>query len=352
MAAAVLARKWVGAEVTVLNPVDRFVERVRMHQLASGQELRRVSVSGLASAAGIEFVLGSAAGIDPEQRTVQVAGTGGVLPYDVLVLAVGSSTELGRVAGAYGVSTLPQALALRDRLPRSRRVAVVGAGLTGIETATEIAESWPGIAVSILDTGEIGAARAPRGRAHLDAVFTRLGIEPRPNVRVAHPVPDGLELTDRTVLPADTVVWTTGFRAPSLAGDAGLKVDERGRVVTDHYLRSVSHPEVIAVGDAAAAVCADGTELRMACATGVPTAQQAIRALAARVAGKPMRPLRFRYFNQCLSLGRRDGLIQFVDARDRPRSFVLTGHAARGYKEAIVRSALWFQSHPTLPTTF
>ena len=61
----------------------------------------------------------------------------------------------------------------------------------------------------------------------------------------------------------------------------------------------------------------------MACATGLPTAQQAVRALADRLSGREPRPLHFRYFNQCISLGRRDGLIQFVNADDSPRAAVL-----------------------------
>jgi len=50
----------------------------------------------------------------------------------------------------------------------------------------------------------------------------------------------------------------------------------------------------------------------MACATGLPSAAHAIRSLTARLSGREPSPLRFRYFNQCISLGRRDALIQFV----------------------------------------
>lgn len=182
-------------------------------------------------------------------------------------------------------------------------------------------------------------------------MLDRLGVEVWEHVRVAEVRADGLLLQGGEHVGADTVVWTAGFRVPRLAREAGLAVDQRGRMVVDQTLRSVSHPEVYAVGDAAAVHRPDGQELRMACATGAPSAQQAARAIADRLAGRQPRPLHFRHFQQCISLGRRDGLIQFVHADDRPRKAVLTGRPAALYKEAVVRSTLLFERHPTLPAT-
>jgi len=90
----------------------------------------------------------------------------------------------------------------------------------------------------------------------------------------------------------------------------------------------------------------------MACATGLPAAQQAIRALLARREGRTPKPFKFRYVNQCISLGRRDGLIQFVNANDEPKEAVLTGRVAALYKEVIVRGALQIQRHPSIPASF
>jgi hypothetical protein len=86
----------------------------------------------------------------------------------------------------------------------------------------------------------------------------------------------------------------------------------------------------------------------MACATGPPSAAHAIRSLTARLSGREPSPLRFRYFNQCISLGRRDALIQFVRPDDSPVEAILTGRAAARYKEAIVRGAYLAQRHPAL----
>ena len=73
---------------------------------------------------------------------------------------------------------------------------------------------------------------------------------------------------------------------------------------------------------------------------GLPTGQCAAAAITARLAGREPRPLRFRYVIQCISLDRRDGLIQFVHSDDSPHKSVLTGRAAARCKELVVRGAL------------
>jgi NADH dehydrogenase len=151
---------------------------------------------------------------------------------------------------------------------------------------------------------------------------------------------------------------TTSARTPSsgppvfgchpLAREAGFAVDDHGRMIVDGSLRSVSHPDVYGIGDAVALRKQDGQDLRMACATGMPSGQHAARSIAARLAGLEPTPMRFRYLNQCISLGRRDGLVQFVHSDDSPREVVLTGCLAALYKETIVRGTVLVEHHPAI----
>ncbi|MBP2338566.1 NADH dehydrogenase FAD-containing subunit [Saccharothrix coeruleofusca] len=346
LAAAKLAARWTGARVTLVNERDRFVERVRLHQLAAGQRLRDLPLAELLAGTGVELAVDRVTAIEAATRKVEL--TGGALGYDRLIYALGSRADLGSVPGAAeharAVATLEDAERLREDLRDARTVAVVGGGLTGVEAAAELAESRPDLRVRLVTGGELGGALSVKGRRHVRAVFDRLGVQVRDRVRVAEVRADGLVLAGGEVVPADVVVWATGFRVPELAREAGFEVDGSGRLVVDEALRSVSHPEVLGVGDAAAIRRHDGLELRMACATGVPTMQHAVRVLA----GREPEPLGFRYFNQCVSLGRRDGLIQFVDADDNPREAVLTGRLAARYKEAVVRGVVLYQRRPQL----
>ena len=87
----------------------------------------------------------------------------------------------------------------------------------------------------------------------------------------------------------------------------------------------------------------------MSCASGIPMAWQAADAIAARLTGRekfPKAPL--RYFNQCISLGRRDGIIQYVTADDRAKPSFLAGRLAARYKELVCKGAAWQISHPVL----
>ncbi|SDI75057.1 NADH dehydrogenase, FAD-containing subunit [Actinokineospora alba] len=346
--AAKLAAGHADTAVTLVNARDRFVERVRMHQLAAGQELRDRRLADLLDGTGVSLIVDLVTGIDADAKAVRLANRAEPLSYDTLIYALGSQADVDSVPGvrehAMTVAGFEQASAVRAY----GTVAVVGGGLTGIEAATELAETCPDLKVRLVTGGVLGGAFSERGRKHVRRVFDRLRIDVRDEVRVAEVRADGVVLADGEHLSADTVVWTTGFRVSPLAREAGFEVDGHGRMVVDDTLRSVSHPDVYGIGDAAAAHMSTGQELRMACATGIPCAVYAVRAIGDRMAGKQARPLKFRYFNQCVSLGRRDGLIQFVRADDSPIEKVLTGRLAAFYKEAIVKGAYLAQRHPRL----
>jgi NADH dehydrogenase FAD-containing subunit len=340
------------ARVVLVNARDRFVERVRLHQLAAGQRMRDLPITGLLDGTGVEFIADTVTAIDAEARTVTLGGDGRAIGYDTLVYALGSRADLESVPGvaeyAYTVADAERSRRLGERLRTAGSVSVVGGGLTGIEAASELAESRPDLHVRLVTGGELGAALSARGRAYLRRAFARLGVETLEHTRVTEITEDALNLDDGRKISTDTVVWTTGFDVSPLAREAGFAVDARGRMVVDTTLRSVSHPEVYGVGDAAAARRPDGQELRMACATGLPSAFHAARSILARRSGDTPKPLGFRYFNQCISLGRRDGLIQFVRADDTPVEAILTGRPAALYKETIVRSTIIAERHPAV----
>ena len=348
LAAQALARR-TDAAVTLVNDGDRFVQRVRLHQLATGQPVDAPRYTEMLAGTGVRFVDDRVLALDPAAHRVALRD-GGSLDYDVVVLALGSHAAVPE--HAYDVSTPAGAARLAARLTQGcRRLAVVGAGLTGLETATELAETHPTTATTLVTAGALDDDLSAKGVAHVRRVAARLGIRlvEHAEVTAVHPV--GLTLADGSEEPADVVVWTGGLVVGDLAARAGLAVDAHGRVLVDAALRSMSHPDVLAVGDLAGGRAADGTVVRMACATAMPAAQHAARTVAALLAGREPRPWRFRYAIRCVSLGRRDGLVQVVHTDDRPRELVLTGRAAARVKEAIVVNALRVQTHPRIPTS-
>lgn len=345
--------------ITLVNPSSRFVERLRTHRIAAGQRLPEHRIPDLLAGTGITFVQGTATALDPEARRVTVDGA---LPldYDTLVYALGSSTDTGQVPGAdHHAFTLDSpdtaerfAARLAEVAAAGGTVTVCGAGLTGIETATEIAESHPGVHVTLIGPDEPGGMMGPRARAHLRRALDRLGVAVETGARVTKVLPDAVELADGRMIHSDACMWTAGVKAPSLAADAGIATDDRGLVLVDGTLRSVSHPRIHAVGDAAAVRLAWGP-LHGSCQSGLPTAQYTADTIARLLRGKAVRPFRFGYVHQPVSLGRRDAVIQFTRADFTARRACLTGRRAVAYKEFVSGSPLTtyrFSKHMNVTT--
>lgn len=317
--------------ITLVNPEPDFVERVRMHQFAAGQDLKPRPFDEMFAGTGVELRLASVTAVDVDRRTVSVTGTDGPaeLSYDTLVYALGSGWNDGDVPG---VAAHADELASRP----------------GVEAATEIAEARPDLSVSLAAHGALGDWLSAKGRAHLRKVTDGLGIEVHEHAAVTAVTEDGVTTSDGRTVPAAVTVWTTGFAVHPIARATTLEVTERGQIVVDATMRSVSHPDVYAVGDAAMAIGPQGKPLRMSCASGVPMAWQAADAIAARLAGTKVPHVAIRYFQQCISLGRKEGLIQFVTADDRAVDRALTGRTAALYKELICKGAAWGVANPTV----
>ncbi|UGT39038.1 FAD-dependent oxidoreductase [Nocardia yamanashiensis] len=336
--------------ITVVGPSPRFTERLRLHAQAAGHASADLPIEELLDGTGIEFVCGTATNIDTETRRVTVETLGQVrgIEYDTLVYAIGSVTDTAIVPGAdqhaYTLNSPQEAARVARKLaelPDGSQVTVCGGGLTGIEAATEFAEAYPALRVSLVSSGEPGAMMGPRARAHMHRAFGRLRVTVRSG-RVTKVLPDAVEIGGTGLLPSDLTLWTTGVRVAALAAEAGIGTDAAGVVTVDPTLRSITHPDIYAVGDAAAIRQPWGA-VHGTCQSGIPAGAHAADSIARELHGGVPKPFRFGYFHQPVSLGRHDAVIQFTHHDDSPGRFVLTGKWAVRYKE-------WVSSTP--PVTF
>lgn len=335
--------------VTMVTEDDHFCERIRLHQVAAGRPPRRRRIGPLLATHGVDLVLGRVVAVDPSLRTVDL-DDGGTLSYDDLVLAVGSGGDVQGVPGAaeHAVTIADPAGAsgIAGRLAEGsvRRVVVVGGGLTGVETAAELAECRPQVDVALV-TGTLGAGLSPRARDHLRHGLLARGVGVYEQRRVSAVDADAVHLDAADELPTDLTVWAAGFRAPDLLHRTGFALDSRGRVLVDDRLRPRTHAGILVAGDAAAAPVAGGTSSRMSCQTGLPMGLYAGAALARRLHGREPRPIRLRYVWQNVGLGPADGVTQFTAADDRPLDRQLTGRLSASFKEAVARGAAWAARH-------
>ncbi|SCD67155.1 NADH dehydrogenase, FAD-containing subunit [Streptomyces sp. BpilaLS-43] len=328
--------------VTVVDAQERFTERLRLHMTATGQRLAELSVPALLEGTGARFVRGWVTSVDADARTVRLDDER-CLCYDTLVYALGGVADTAAVPGAdehaYTLNGTQDAQVLSERLDRlgGGTVVVCGNGPTGIEAAAEIAERHPELGVVLLGRREPGTALHPRAGAYLRGALDRLGVQVRGGTTVVGIRPGAVETADGGSIAADVVLWAGGTRVSPIAAAAGLAVDARGRVVTDETLRSVSHQQVYAVGDAAAIRQGYGV-MHGTCQGGMPSGVHAAVSIVRALRGKQPKPFRFGYYHTPVSLGRHDGVVQFTHPDDSPRRIYLTGRAAARYKEVVTAS--------------
>lgn len=380
-AAGNLARRLSPAdtEITVVNAVPDFVERMRLHQVASGGDIAFRKLADVFAGTGVRLRLARVTGVDPERRTVALAdgnglggndhggnghggngggegdgGEGGELAYDTLLYALGSSVAHHGVPGAaeyaFDVTGRSSALRLRERLAglgEGGTVLVVGEGLTGIETATEFAESRTDLSVALAARGELGAWLSPKARRHLRRAFDRLGVTVHEHTAIEAVEPTQAIAADGTAIPADVTVWAAGFAVHPIAAASGLEVAESGQIVVDRTMRSVSHPDVYAAGDCAYAIGENGRPLPMSCASAGFTNMQATAAIIARLTGGEVPTVGLKYYGNHISLGRRDAIFQMVDGDVRSKAWYLGGKAAARLKAGVLFGAGFGIAHPT-----
>lgn len=346
-------------EITVVNAVPDFVQRLRLNQLAAGRDIEAPQLADVFAGTGIRLRVARVTAVDPERRVVAVADAdgGGDLGYDTLVYALGSHGDDHGVPGvaghAFDVAARPSALRLRERLDslggrgEGGSVVVVGDGLTGIETATEIAESRPGLSVALIARGELGARLSAGARGHLRQACDRLGITVLEHTSVGAVEATRVLCADGTALASDATVWAAGFAVAPIAAAAGLEVTGNGRIVVDRTMRSVSHPNVYAIGDSVHALGDNGRPLPMSCGSAGYTGRQAIEAIVGRLTGRKIANVKLVYLYNAISLGRRDGLWQSVDDEGQAKPKYMGGRKAARIKAAIEKGALWGTSHPT-----
>jgi NADH dehydrogenase FAD-containing subunit len=329
--------------ITLINPRPRFVERIRLHQFITGSDDAVVDYAGVL-ADDVRLFVDTAELIDAASRTVTL-GSGDTVGYDYLVYAVGSTgaalTVPGAAEFAYPISELEHAEPLRAAMAEvhpSAPMVVVGAGPTGIEVAAELAEQ--GQAVTLICGDVLGPYFSKSTRRSVTKRMRRLGVTvvDGGGAKVTEVLEDSVLMADGRELPAIVTIWTAGFGVPDLATRSGLATDAIGRLLTDETLTSVDNPYIVAAGDASAP---SNLPLRMSCQAAMPLGVQAANTVLSRIAGSEPATVNQAFVGQCVSLGRKAGVIQVSHLDDRATRAHIGGRVAASIKEAVCKGTVW-----------
>ncbi len=215
---------------------------------------------------GIELVTGARIDhIDRAARTVRVQGSGELVPYDRLLIATGSRPFLPPIPGlmrpdgslrpgAFGFRTIDDCAAIMDCARHSRRAAVIGGGLLGLEAARGLVNFGCEVHVVHLAGHLMEMQLDATGGALLKTAIEAMGIavhlQKSTSAVLGEDRIEGLSFKDGTTLDCDMIVVSAGIRPNSELGiRAGLTV-ERAIVVDDH-MRSVDDRSIYVVGECA-----------------------------------------------------------------------------------------------------
>lgn len=346
MIAASRAARARNVKVTLIDAKPSFVQRIRLHEALAGGDPATLDYQPLLAQRGITFVQGFVQELDLASGRVRgrtAAGQPLDLGYDTVVLALGSTTSApipGVAEHAVRLNDLQEVRSASQQVhalaERRGRILIVGGGMTGIEMASELAERFPTLRVTLATGGAFGRDYTPAARAYLRTMFQRMGIDLREYTSITALEAGVAHLAEGDTLAFDMCVWSGGFVATPLARAAGLPTDTNGRVPVDATLRVPGHAEIFVAGDAAALPFGAGT-LRMGCVAALPLGGHVGDNIAHMARGEALRPFNMGFVIRCISLGRRNGLIQTTERDDTPRPRIFTQKTAAWTKEAICR---------------
>ncbi len=340
------------ALVTLIDRSRTHLWKPLLHEFAAGtMDLDDHALDYLAQARWhhFRFQLGDMDGLDRARRVVSVAPTYDEdgreliprreIPYHTLVVAVGSHTNDFGTPGArehaISLDRAEQAELFHRRLINAciranaqraplrsdqLNVVIIGAGATGVELAAELHKSTRELVAYGLDRIDpekdvrltiIEAAprilpalpeRLSKATAEL---LGRLKIDMLVGERVTAVEADGVTTASGRKVPAELTVWAAGIKAPDFLKDiGGLETNRLNQLVLLETLQATRDPDVFALGDCAS--CPWPGHERPVPPTAQAAHQQAshlARMLPRRLAGKPLKPWRYRDFGSLISLG-------------------------------------------------
>lgn len=341
-------------EIALVSPEPTLVVRPRLYE--SNPETLTAPLGDVLKAIEVEYVQGHVETIDTREHSLELFAPGGkrrTLAYDRLVLATGSRLFRPAIPGlsqyGFSVDQLDDAIKLDRHLhhlakrPASaarNTVVVAGAGLTGIETATEMPARLRKIlgpdqkirVVIVERNATVVPDMGPGPRPVVETALRELGIETRLGVNVTALDETGVSLANGERIVSATVIWAAGMRAAPLTGQIPAERDNFGRLLVDRELRVPRVPGVFATGDAAKAACDDaGNYALMSCQHATRLGAFAGNNAAAELLGVATRPYHQKTYVTCLDLGAAGA----VFTRGWDRQVEIVGDKAKAYKKEI-----------------
>ncbi|MBI4295004.1 MAG: FAD-dependent oxidoreductase [Chloroflexi bacterium] len=277
-------RKQKAVDITLVDRENFFLFTPLLHEVATGGvETRHIAypIRTFRGRRRFNFIQAEVTAIDSQQKLVITNRAS--LPYDVLILALGSITDMRSLPSlgphVFTLKSLYDGMALRNHLislfeeadthPQEQdklmTFVVTGGGPTGVQLIAEMRDfifrfllkNYHRVRpekvrfVLIQDEERLLEDMDPGLASYALSVLRRKGIEVRLRSRVTRVLPEALETNAGEVIPTCTLVWTAGVRGNPVLEGLPVERDHLGRVKVNQYLEVPGLPGVYALGDSA-----------------------------------------------------------------------------------------------------
>lgn len=326
------------AEVTLVNQNSYHYLTTELHKPAAGtahHDHTRIPIRSLINERKIRFVQDRVTAINLEKKEVTLQ-EGEALPYDQLVIGLGSAPETfgikGLLENAFFIRDVNSVRVIREhieymfsRYQEEKKeelltIVVGGAGFTGIEYVGELVDRMPDLCreydIPLEKVRIVNIEAAPTVLPGFDEELVKYavkyleskGVEFMTGTPVEECTENEVTVKGGQKIKAATVIWTGGVRGNKLIEDAGIE-NMRGRVKVDEYLRAPGYENVYIIGDSSLIINPEiDRPYPPTAQLAMQQGQQLGRNLVAQVRGSEMQPFRYEPKGTVASLGRKEAI--------------------------------------------
>ena len=215
----------------------------------------------------LNIIYGEIVSIDLEEKKVILSDEKAV-SYDDLIIGLGCEDKYHHVPGAkeftFSIQTIEKArntYQALNNLPAGSTVSIVGAGLSGVELASELVESRSDLKVKLFDRGNYILSAFPvKLSTYVQNWFDNNGVDIVSNSNITR-VEENMLFNHDEPIPSDVIVWTAGIQPNRVVRELPVEKDKQGRIIlTKHH--NIPHDEhVYVVGDCASLPHAPSAQL-------------------------------------------------------------------------------------------
>ncbi|WP_078544227.1 NAD(P)/FAD-dependent oxidoreductase [Litchfieldia alkalitelluris] len=254
-------------EITLIDRVPYHCLKTEYYALAAGTISDQHIRVAFPEHPRLTIKYGEVTDIDLDRKLVHLQGKDSI-SYDDLIIGLGCEDKYHNVPGAkehtYSIQSIDNSRSTYQKLnnlPPDSDVAIIGAGLSGVELASELNDSRPDLKISLFDRGNHILSMFPeRLSNYVENWFTTRDVKIINGSNITK-VESNLLYNHDTPIKFDTIVWTAGIQPNKIVQQLDVEKDVQGRVVLTVQHNIPGNEHVYVVGDCASLPHAPSAQL-------------------------------------------------------------------------------------------